>query len=189
MRDEHHAREHHVSVAGIGVEGLQVSFHGGGAQLAVAFTSSPTPSSTAPCWRRGVCSACSSTRCSSGLRACHGCTKWRRREHRGGKQRRRELLHHLVQGRFQGREVVGGGGPAGTAASLRELPSKTSPKTGFVPYAALARTTSRCTRNSAALLFSHWPHDASWRPDEQCATMMPRIGTAHPRPAQLETDS
>lgn len=33
------------------------------------------------------------------------------------------------------------------------------------------------------------PHDASWRPDEQCATMMPRIGTAHPRPAQLETDS
>ncbi len=27
-------------------------------------TSSPTPSSTAPCWPRGVCSACSSTRCS-----------------------------------------------------------------------------------------------------------------------------
>ena len=27
-------------------------------------TSSPTPSSTVPCWPRGVCSACSSTRCS-----------------------------------------------------------------------------------------------------------------------------
>lgn len=37
MRNEHHAREHHVGVTGVGVESLQISFHVGGAQFAVAF--------------------------------------------------------------------------------------------------------------------------------------------------------